>query len=265
MKCFFTFYKKYKLIKPNNCSSTLKHPHLALLRMSSSFANVSLYIPHVFANISKKTVADTFDNLRIGAVKRVDFVYKKNAGGDYNAAYIHFNYWYDNIAARNFQERVLDVNREARIVYDEPWYWIVLENKGAKADSTKRKPRVDIEALSNTEHVAPVEKMMTNEDFANLFKNQEVESSYNQDLEQSSYNQDLESDEDFNEFVRVMTTGMITSDDLVSENRKLREQLGQYMEKVGRLEHEYNMLMDEKLCVSNELAWLKEQQVYNNV
>jgi hypothetical protein len=244
--------------------------------MSSSFANVSLYIPHVFANISKKTVADTFDSLRIGAVKRVDFVYKKNAGGDYNAAYIHFNYWYDNIAARNFQERVLDVNREARIVYDEPWYWIVLENKGAKADLTKRKPRVDIEALSKTQHLAPVEKMMTNEDFANLFKNQEVESSYNQDLEQSSYNQDLESDEDFNEFVRLMTmsketyyaqedAAIITQDDLVRENRKLREQLGEYMGKVGRLEHEYNMLMDEKLCVSNELAWLKEQQVYNNV
>jgi len=240
-----------------------------------------------------KTVSDTFENLKIGSVKRVDFVHKRNTGGEYNAVYIHFNYWYDNIAARNFQERVLDVNREARIVYDEPWYWIVLENKGAKAVSNKRKPRIDIEALTKTGDVAPVEKMMTNQDFANLFKNEHLESSLNEDLEsslnedlESSLNEDLESslnedfkknDIDFDAFVRLMTSAsketyyakeeaaFITHDDLFEENRKLREQLGEYIEKVGRLEHEFNMLMDEKICVNNELAWLKEQQVYNNV
>ncbi len=263
--------------------------------MSSSFANVSLYIPHVFSNISKKMVADTFDNLRIGAVKRVDFVYKKNVDGDYNAAYIHFNYWYDNVAARNFQQRVLDVNREARIVYDEPWYWIVLENKGAKADSTKRKPTLNVEALSNSEHVTHVEKMMTNEDFANLFQNssneemehshsnEEMEHSYsNEDWHYSYYNEEMEcscsnedwhhscSNEDMDDFKSEICfaqedAAVITMDDLVDENRRLQAQLFEYMEKVGRLEHEYNMLMDEKLCVTNELEWIKEQQVYNNV
>lgn len=216
---------------------------------SSSFSNISLYIPHVFANISKKVVADTFDNLRIGNVKRVDFVHKRNASGEYNAVYIHFNYWHDNVAARNFQERVLNPNMEARIVYDEPWYWVVLANKAQKADSTKRKPQVNIEALSNIGDVTPVEKMMTNEDFANLFK--------------SSSNEDLE---DFNAMCKEICyaqedAAIITQDDLVEENRKLREQLGEYMEKVGRLEHEYNMLMDEKLCLNNEVVWLREMNV----
>jgi hypothetical protein len=203
----------------------------------------------VFANISKKVVADTFDNLRIGNVKRVDFVHKRNASGEYNAVYIHFNYWHDNVAARNFQERVLNPNMEARIVYDEPWYWVVLANKAQKADSTKRKPRLDVEALSNIGDVTPVEKMMTNEDFANLFK--------------SSSNEDLE---DFNAMCKEICyaqedAAIITQDDLVEENRKLREQLGEYMEKVGRLEHEYNMLMDEKLCLNNEVVWLREMNV----
>ena len=54
-------------------------------------------------------------------------------------------------------------------------------------------------------------------------------------------------------------------DEMIEENRRLNEQLGEYMEKAGRLEHEFNMLMDEKLCVSNELALLKENQVYNNL
>ena len=229
--------------------------------MSSSIANISLYIPHVFANISKKMVADTFENLRIGNVKRVDFVHKKSSNGDFNAAYIHFNYWCDNVAACNFKDRVLNPNTEARIVYDEPWYWIVLENKRAKVKSSDRKQRINLEALSKPQ-VEDEIKMMTNQDFANLFKNQELESSCNQD------------EEDFRAFCSEISkeiccaqedAAFITLDDVMDENRKLREQLGEYMEKAGRLEHEFNMLMDEKLCVSNELVWLKEQHLYNNV
>jgi hypothetical protein len=233
--------------------------------MSSSIANISLYIPHVFANISKKMVADTFENLRIGNVKRVDFVHKKSSNGDFNAAYIHFNYWCDNVAACNFKDRVLNPNTEARIVYDEPWYWIVLENKRAKVKSSDRKQRINLEALSKPQ-VEEETKMMTNQDFANLFKNQDLE---------SSCNQDLESDEaDFRELCRSISSeicyaqedaAIITIDEFIIENRKLAEQLGVYMEKSGRLEHEFNMLMDEKISLQNQLALLKEEQVYNNV
>ena len=232
--------------------------------MSSQIANISLYIPHVFANISKKVVAETFEDLRIGNVKRVDFVYKKGSNGDFNAVYIHFNHWYDNVAARNFQERVISPSMEARIVYDEPWYWIVLENKTKKVDSTKRKPRLNLEALANSGYVTPPVKQMTNQDFANLLQNS------CQDLIKSSLEED---EEDFRALCRDISSeicyaeedaAIITMDDVIDENRKLKEQLGEYMEKAGRLEHQFNMLMDDKISVSNELAWLKEQ-AYNNV
>jgi hypothetical protein len=232
--------------------------------MSSAIANMSLYIPHVFANISKKMVAETFENLRIGNVKRVDFVYKRGSNGGFNAVYIHFNYWYDNVAACNFQERVLDPNREARIVYDEPWYWIVLENKTKKVDSTKRKPRINLEALANSGYVTPPEKQMTNQDFANLLKGP-------QKLAKSSLEED---EDDFRELCRAISSeicyaqedaAFITIDEVIDENRKLTEKLGVYMEKSGRLEHEFNMLMDDKICLQNELALLKENQIYNNL
>jgi hypothetical protein len=225
---------------------------------------MSLYIPHVFANISKKMVAETFENLRIGNVKRVDFVYKRGSNGGFNAVYIHFNYWYDNVAACNFQERVLDPNREARIVYDEPWYWIVLENKTKKVDSTKRKPRINLEALANSGYVTPHEKQMTNQDFANLLKGP-------QNLAKSSLEED---EDDFRELCRAISSeicyaqedaAFITIDEVIDENRKLTEKLGVYMEKSGRLEHEFNMLMDDKICLQNELALLKENQIYNNL
>ena len=225
---------------------------------------MSLYIPHVFANISKKMVAETFENLRIGNVKRVDFVYKRGSNGGFNAVYIHFNYWYDNVAACNFQERVLDPNREARIVYDEPWYWIVLENKTKKVDSTKRKPRINLEALANSGYVTPPEKQMTNQDFANLLKGP-------QKLAKSSLEED---EDDFRELCRAISSeicyaqedaAFITIDEVIDENRKLTEKLGVYMEKSGRLEHEFNMLMDDKICLQNELALLKENQIYHNL
>ena len=225
--------------------------------MSSQIANVSLYIPHVFANISKKMVAETFEHLRIGNVKRVDFVHKRGSNGDFNAVYIHFNHWYDNVAAHNFQERVISPSMEARIVYDEPWYWIVLENKTKKA-STGRKQRINVEALSNSGYVTPPTKQMTNQDFANLFRKSSLE----------------EDEEDFRALCRDISkelcyaeeeAAIITLDEIIDENRKLTEKLGVYMEKSGRLEHEFNMLMDDKISLQNELTLLKENHIYHNL
>jgi hypothetical protein len=97
------------------------------------FKNISLYIPHVFSNISLDRIANIFKILRIGKVRQIDLVLNKGKKRQrYNAAYIHFEYWYDNVAARNFQERVRNPNKEARIIYDDPWYWIVLENKNPR-------------------------------------------------------------------------------------------------------------------------------------
>ena len=137
----------------------------------SAMNNVSLYIPHVFANISKDEVINVFESLRIGKVSNIDFVMKMgDHSQQYNAAYIHFEYWYDNTAARNFQERVLNPAKEARIVYDDPWYWIVLENKAKKHVSGDRKPRVvlDLQEKEAEEDEAPAKQMMSNKDFAEL-------------------------------------------------------------------------------------------------
>ena len=90
---------------------------------------LSLFIPRVFSNISETRISQTFHKLGYGKVSRVDFVEKNGATGNYKSAYIHFDYWYDNDSSIRFQEKVSDPEREARIVYDDPWFWIVLENK----------------------------------------------------------------------------------------------------------------------------------------
>lgn len=114
--------------------------------MSAVAVNTSLYIPHIFANFDKDFVANVFEKLQIGKVKNIDFVLKTNGQGkEYNAAYIHFEYWNDTIVARNFHSRVVDPKNEARIVYDEPWFWVVLENKARKYVPGERKPRIQLD------------------------------------------------------------------------------------------------------------------------
>lgn len=113
--------------------------------MSAQFSNISLYIPHVFSNYSKEDVTQVFEGLNLGKIKIIDFVSKMGQDGkEYNAAYVHFEYWNDTVSTRNFQARVLDTQKEARVVYDEPWYWIVLENKARKYVPGERKPRIDL-------------------------------------------------------------------------------------------------------------------------
>lgn len=116
--------------------------------MSAQISNISLYIPHVFPNYTKEDVLSVFENQKIGKVSYVDLVSKMGQDGKpYNAAYIHFEFWCDTIANRNFQTRICDPTKEARVVYDEPWYWIVLENKARKYAAGERKPRIDLSDL----------------------------------------------------------------------------------------------------------------------
>ena len=120
--------------------------------MSSVNQNLSLFIPHMFPNITEDRIANIFNTYSIGLVSRVDFVGKTDKNGKlYNAAYIHFDAWFNNSAVANFQERVLNPDKEARIVYDDPWYWIVLENTAAPKDAP---------AEVSAEYVASLERMI---------------------------------------------------------------------------------------------------------
>ena len=119
----------------------------------STMKNISLFIPHIFANYRKEDVIKVFEDKQIGKVNHIDYIKKFNKGTDYYAAYIHFEYWYENAEAVKLNRDVLDTQKEARIMYEEPWYWIVLENKTPQKMNTKsgdRKLRIDIKGLSSS-------------------------------------------------------------------------------------------------------------------
>jgi hypothetical protein len=125
---------------------------------------MSLYIPHVFPNFTSEYIASTFEFMEFGKVDHVDLVAKLDKHGKpYNAAYIHFAYWFASPTAENFQARVKDPEREARIVHDDPWFWIVLENTAKKQVPGARKERINISSdLDEISLISEDDALVTN-------------------------------------------------------------------------------------------------------
>ena len=112
-------------------------------------SQMSLYIPHVFPNFTSEYIASVFEYMEIGSIDHVDLVARVDKHGNYyNSAYIHFIYWFAGPIAENFQARVLDPTREARIIHDDPWYWIVLENTAKKYVPGDRKICIDLNQIA---------------------------------------------------------------------------------------------------------------------
>jgi hypothetical protein len=110
----------------------------------------SLYISHVFPNIHKKRIAQLFEKLSLARIKGIDLVPKMGKDGKtYNSAYIHIDYWFDNQSAKNFQEKIRSDAKEALLVYDDPWYWIVNENLSADKSKFIEKAEEEIQQKSN--------------------------------------------------------------------------------------------------------------------
>jgi hypothetical protein len=115
---------------------------------------MSLFIPHVFPNFTQEYVSDAFSV--VGFVERVDFVAKQDKSGkNYNAAYIHFKYWYDNKNNRDLKRKIID-NGSSKFYHDDSeYYWIVLENTAKKYVPGERKQRINVNELNTPEKQEP--------------------------------------------------------------------------------------------------------------
>ena len=93
----------------------------------------SVCIPRIFHNIPNKKIVGTFEKLKLGKVKNMDIVWKTGRdGSSYKMAFVHFSEWnMCNSSSRHFREQVEDPNVDAKLVYDDPWYWLVLPNNSS--------------------------------------------------------------------------------------------------------------------------------------
>jgi hypothetical protein len=97
----------------------------------------SVCIPRVFPNITEQFIRHTFESYKLGIVSHVDIVKKVNRYNDnYNMVFVHFKVWYANVSATNLREKIENPNVVAKLVYDDPWYWIIIPNTSYKRENT---------------------------------------------------------------------------------------------------------------------------------
>lgn len=104
---------------------------------------LSLVIPRIFPKwIDEETIIRIFDKQQIGRIGKVSIVRKPDEPGrnyPIYKAYLYFSVWYENEIAYNFQQRIYGPKKQARVVYDDPWYWVVFENTNSKLSFTDQR------------------------------------------------------------------------------------------------------------------------------
>ena len=105
--------------------------------MSASSSSISekfsVFIPYVYRSVTAECITHAFETNNLGLVHHVDFVRMVDSKGkSYKRAYVHFTNWFDNNVADNFKEKVIHSMKGTRLVYDDPWFWVILKNTSTK-------------------------------------------------------------------------------------------------------------------------------------
>ena len=93
---------------------------------SSPYSLTTLYIPRVHRNqMHEAYVKRVLECQQIAIVSRVDFVEFEHPDANFCFAVVHIHFWIPGVISKHFRERIQS-QREARIVYSDPSYWVVL-------------------------------------------------------------------------------------------------------------------------------------------
>lgn len=93
---------------------------------STPYSLTTLYIPRVHRNqMHEAYVRRVLECQQIAIVSRVDFVEFEHPDANFCFAVVHIIFWIPGVISKHFRERIQS-QREARIVYSDPSYWVVL-------------------------------------------------------------------------------------------------------------------------------------------
>ncbi len=116
---------------------------------------LSIFIPRVLSEwANEESIMNIFKKLDIGEVERVDFVEKQDnryVARDcinnyiYYQAFVHFKEWSDTRISRNIQDKIFNPEQVAKIVYDDPKYWIILKNNNPMTENEVKQEKRIIE------------------------------------------------------------------------------------------------------------------------
>ncbi len=93
---------------------------------SNTYSLTTLYITRDHRNqMHQAYVKRVFECQQIAIVSRVDFVEFEHPDANFCFAVVHLLFWIPGVISKHFRERIQS-QRESRIVYSDPSYWVVL-------------------------------------------------------------------------------------------------------------------------------------------
>jgi len=113
--------------------------------MSSTVAinEPSIFIPHIFPNVSDRVEQVFVDLFGAKHIDRVDIITHSTSEGDICRAYVHFKSWPSTTEARSMRRSL--INGECiKVAYDDPWFWKCVISKLPKQKSTTASPAAKI-------------------------------------------------------------------------------------------------------------------------
>ena len=110
-------------------------------------------IGYVFPNIREDRIADTFNQLELGEIQKIDFTPRSDhEGTPYNLVHVHIK-WNDKDQTKGFLN-ALERGEVVKIVYDEPWFWKVTKPRERpqqiKKPHSRPAPRLEFTSTNTT-------------------------------------------------------------------------------------------------------------------
>ena len=100
-----------------------------------SASNPSIYLPHVFSNITKEFIRDVLqDDYKLGVISKIECIPKVNFvdGHEYFSCFIFFDSWGAGENSLYILSR-LKYNEQTRLKYSAEKYWVICNNQSEVA------------------------------------------------------------------------------------------------------------------------------------
>ena len=123
-----TFLLVLHLSAQSSASNTTRQVSMAVQSKlaSNPYSLTSIYIPRIHRNQMREAyVKRVFECQHIAIVSRVDFVEYEHPDANFCFAVVHILFWIPGVISKHFRERIQS-QRETRIVFSDPSYWVVL-------------------------------------------------------------------------------------------------------------------------------------------
>ena len=85
--------------------------------------NISICIPRVDKYFNQNRIFSILNRYKLGNIKEIKII--KNKKKNNNIIYIYFSSWNDNEYVNNIKKKIMD-GESVKIMYDEPWFWILV-------------------------------------------------------------------------------------------------------------------------------------------